>query len=74
VSFRVKDARKFLEKHKRLDYAIDAYYNDPLAIAATARRQADISAPSTSKLNTLFDKYKGALACPDRVSSMLSLT
>jgi DCN1-like protein 1/2 len=73
VSIRVKDARKFLEKHKRVDYAIDAYYNDPAALAATARRQADTSAPSTSKLNTLFDKYKGAFACSERVSSMLSL-
>ena len=59
--FRVKDARKFLEKHnKRVDIAIDAYYNDPSAMAATARNQ-NANTPSTSKLNTLFDNYKGWL-------------
>ncbi|KAL0952666.1 hypothetical protein HGRIS_006909 [Hohenbuehelia grisea] len=55
----VKDARRFIERHKRLDYAIDAYYNDPNAFSAvsTPRRQ-EPAAPSTSKLNSLFDTYK----------------
>jgi DCN1-like protein 1/2 len=51
-----KDARKFLEKYKRMDQAMDAYYNDPNALAATEKRQG--SGPSTSKLNSLFDRYK----------------
>lgn len=56
-----KDARKFLEKYKRVDIAIDAYYNDPNAFSGGSRRNNDSSGPSTSKLNSLFDKYKGAL-------------
>ncbi|KIM41840.1 hypothetical protein M413DRAFT_27408 [Hebeloma cylindrosporum] len=52
-----RDARKFLEAHKRLDIAIDAYYTNPNAFASTSRRKGD-SAPSTSKLAQLFEKYK----------------
>ncbi|RDB17739.1 Defective in cullin neddylation protein 1 [Hypsizygus marmoreus] len=52
-----RDARKFLEKYKRLDMAIDAYYNDPTALSSTPSRQTT-SAPSTSKLTTLFNRYK----------------
>jgi hypothetical protein len=62
ANIRVKDAKKFLDRHKRVDAAIDAYYNDPSAIAATARRQTESSMPSTSKLNALFDKYKGMVS------------
>lgn len=52
MNCRAKDARKFLTKHKRLDLAVDAYYTSPAASKAPA---------STSKLNALFDKYKGAV-------------
>ncbi|CAA7261982.1 unnamed protein product [Cyclocybe aegerita] len=51
-----KDARDFLKHHKRLDVAIDAYYNNPNAFSG--RRKTDSSTPSTSKLSQLFDKYK----------------
>ncbi|TBU31249.1 Cullin binding-domain-containing protein [Dichomitus squalens] len=44
-----KDARRYLTKFRRLDQALDAYYNDPHAGKPVA---------STSKLNALFDKYK----------------
>jgi len=55
----VKDAKKFLEKYKRVDIAVDAYYNDPPVSAPSARyQQSNSSTPSTSKLNALFDKYK----------------
>ncbi|KAJ6626013.1 defective in Cullin neddylation protein 1 [Mycena sp. CBHHK59/15] len=53
----VKDARKFLEKYKRVDVAVDAFYGDPAALAAVAK-QPPAAAASTSKLNALFDKYK----------------
>ncbi|KAJ7447330.1 Cullin binding-domain-containing protein [Mycena galericulata] len=53
----VKDAKKFLEKYKRVDVAVDAYYNDPNALSTPTRHAPP--AASTSKLNTLFDKYKG---------------
>ncbi|PPR05433.1 hypothetical protein CVT26_011311 [Gymnopilus dilepis] len=53
-----RDARKFLEAHKRLDIAIDAYYTNPNAFSNSGRRKGDSSAPSTSKLNQLFDQYK----------------
>ncbi|KAF8737032.1 hypothetical protein AX14_013565 [Amanita brunnescens Koide BX004] len=48
-----KDARKFLDKHKRLDVAVDAYYGDSGSATGREKPQA-----STSKLNSLFDKYK----------------
>jgi len=58
-----KDAQRFLSKHNyRLDAAIDAYYNDPAAVAATLQAQSRTSQSSgqgvTTKLNQLFDKYK----------------
>lgn len=56
----MKDARKYLEKYKRVDIAVDAYYGDPAAIAsASPQRTPGPPAASTSKLNALFDKYKG---------------
>ncbi|KAF5366764.1 hypothetical protein D9758_006504 [Tetrapyrgos nigripes] len=51
----VKDAKRFLEKYKKLDVAVDAYFNDPNPAPTPSRRH---EGPSTSKLNTLFDKYK----------------
>ena len=51
---RARDARRFLEQHQgRVDHAIDAFYNEPVR----ARREP--AGPSTSKLNQLFDHYKG---------------
>jgi DCN1-like protein 1/2 len=55
----VKDAKRFLDKYKRVDIAMDAFYNDPAAMSVTPKHQGVSSAPSTSKLNMLFDKYKG---------------
>ncbi|PPQ85764.1 hypothetical protein CVT25_003082 [Psilocybe cyanescens] len=43
-----KDARKFMEAHKRLDIAIDAYYTNPNAFASSGRRKGDSSAPSSN--------------------------
>jgi len=61
ISHRVKEARAYLTKFKRLDLSIDAYYSSSLsaspAPAPTASRTAS-SAPSTSKLNALFERYK----------------
>ncbi|KAF8153578.1 hypothetical protein K438DRAFT_1622814 [Mycena galopus ATCC 62051] len=54
---RVKDAKKFLEQYKRVDVAVDAYYGNPATLTATAARPP-VPAVFTSKLNTLFDKYK----------------
>ncbi|KAF9484185.1 defective in Cullin neddylation protein 1 [Pholiota conissans] len=52
-----RDAKKFIEAHKRLDIAIDAYYNNPTAFASSGRQKSS-TAPSTSKLGQLFDSYK----------------
>jgi len=54
----VKDARRYIEKFKRLDYAIDAYYNDPRALSSASAQRREPAGPSTSKLNTLFERYK----------------
>ncbi|TCD63472.1 Scaffold-type E3 ligase [Steccherinum ochraceum] len=53
TSASVRDAKRFLEKYKRVEIAVDAYYNEP-----AQAQQASIPQPSTSKLNALFDKYK----------------
>ncbi|KAF8636100.1 hypothetical protein AX17_003805 [Amanita inopinata Kibby_2008] len=50
-----KDGRKFIDRYKRLDVAIDAYYGDSTSPAA---RHGDRPPPSTSKLSALFEKYK----------------
>jgi len=52
-----KDARKFLDKYKRADVAIDAYYNNPAEFATSTRHQ-HTAVPSSSKLTTLFNQYK----------------
>ncbi|KAK0200708.1 defective in Cullin neddylation protein 1, partial [Desarmillaria ectypa] len=49
-----KDAKRYLDKYKRLDAALDAYFNDPVS----RRGGGSATAASTSKLNALFDKYK----------------
>jgi len=53
-----RDARKFLETHKRLDIAIDAYYENPHAFSNSGRRKGDSSAPSSHKILQLFERYK----------------
>jgi hypothetical protein len=55
TSASTKDARRYIEKYKRLDAAVDAYYNDPRP-APTPSRGAG---PSTTKITQLFEKYKG---------------
>lgn len=48
-----RDAKRFLEKYKRVDIAIDAYYNNPNAL-----QSGQANAVSTTRLNQLFDQYK----------------
>ncbi|PBK85653.1 hypothetical protein ARMGADRAFT_1036103 [Armillaria gallica] len=55
-----KDAKRYLDKYKRLDAALDAYFNDPVS----RRGGGSATAASTSKLNTLFDKYKDPVNRP----------
>lgn len=50
---RTRDAKRYIDKYKRLEVAIDAFYNEGMQ-----SRVAQTSAPSTSKLNQLFDQYK----------------
>jgi len=52
-----KDAKKFIDKYKRVDVAVDAFFENPHAFGTSPPQQPS-SAPSTSKLNTLFGKYK----------------
>lgn len=56
---RPKDARKFLEKYKRLDAAIDSYYNDPDEFAGSSKKS---DTDRIARLNAIFDKYKGSSA------------
>ncbi|OCH92561.1 hypothetical protein OBBRIDRAFT_429017 [Obba rivulosa] len=50
------NARRFIEKYRGLEAALNAYYNDPNALLAPQRTQG----ASTSKVNDLFNKYKGS--------------
>lgn len=54
----MRDARRYLDKYKRVDAAIDAFYSDPSGGSA-----ARAAAASTSKITQLFDQYKGACFC-----------
>jgi DCN1-like protein 1/2 len=47
-------ARRFLDKHKRLDAAVDAYYSAP------APAPTKSAGPSTAKITALFERYKAA--------------
>lgn len=56
-----KDAVKFIQKYKRVDVAIDAFYSDPNAIAAAtqAKSKSQHAAQNAiSRLNEIFDRYK----------------
>lgn len=47
-----------MDKYKRLDVAIDAYYTDPNQFgSSSASRRTETE--KISRLNALFDKYKG---------------
>ena len=50
-------ARKFLEKYKRIDTAIDSYYNNPNQFGGVSSRNSD--SERATKLSALFEKYKG---------------
>ncbi|EIM84253.1 DUF298-domain-containing protein [Stereum hirsutum FP-91666 SS1] len=52
TSASIKDARKYLDKYKRVEIAVDAYYNDLSSRPRTTEPPA-----STSKLNAVFDNY-----------------
>jgi DCN1-like protein 1/2 len=50
-----QDARRYLDKYKRLDTAVDMYYTSPLP-----QSTQHASGPSNTKITALFEKYKGA--------------
>lgn len=54
---RTAHAKRYLDKYKRVDIAVDAYYSEGAAAASLARPRNE---PSSSKLGQLFDRYKGA--------------
>jgi len=60
-----KEATKYIQKYGRADIAIDAYFNDPNALASTAaspsqgRRESSAQSQG-QKLNALFDRYRAA--------------
>ncbi|KAL0569959.1 Scaffold-type E3 ligase [Marasmius crinis-equi] len=51
-----RDAKRYLDKFKRVDVAVDAFYSGDLPPASTPKSNSH--QPSTSKLHSLFDKYK----------------
>jgi len=53
-----KEAKKFLTKHKRLDVAIDAFYNNSSSSPSPSPPPSNSRIPSTAALTTLFNKYK----------------
>ena len=57
LTCRPRVARKFLEKYKRIDTAIDSYYNNPNQFGGVSSRNSD--SERATKLTALFEKYKG---------------
>ncbi|KAF9646140.1 defective in Cullin neddylation protein 1 [Thelephora ganbajun] len=55
----VKDAKKYLEKHKRIENAIDAYYNEGGG-SSSSRTTPNGPDPATitQRLNQIYDTYK----------------
>lgn len=53
----VRDARRYLEIYHRPEIAIDAFYNESFSAVTMPRHGG--SSTSTTKLNQLFDSYKG---------------
>jgi hypothetical protein len=53
LSFSSREARRYLDKHVRLDVALQSYMNAREAIAPTA------AAPVATELEKIFNKYKG---------------
>jgi hypothetical protein len=49
---RTRDAKSYITKYKRIEVAIDAYLNNPNEFGTTPT-------VSRTKLNALFDQYKG---------------
>ncbi|KAG6811503.1 hypothetical protein H0H92_007105 [Tricholoma furcatifolium] len=57
--FSTREARKYLDKYRRADVAIDAYFNNPNEFSGPTRQQtAPTAPPSNTKLTTLFNNYK----------------
>jgi len=55
----VKDARKYLEKHKRIENAIDAYYNEGGGSSSSRTTPGGPDpATITQRLNRVYDAYK----------------
>ncbi|KAG7087771.1 hypothetical protein E1B28_013712 [Marasmius oreades] len=52
-----RDAKRFLDKYKKLDVAIDAFFDNPTPPPPTSKANSSTQ-PSTSKLHVLFDRYK----------------
>lgn len=46
-----------MEKYKRLDAAMDSYYNDPNQFGGASSKKTDTD--RVARLGALFDKYKG---------------
>lgn len=60
---RDNNARHFLKKHKRLDAAIDAYFNDSSSASSSSQPKLAGHALSTAEIVKQFNKYKG----PDNI-------
>lgn len=52
------NARHFLKKHKRLDAAIDAYFNDSSSASSSSQPKLAGHALSTAEIVKQFNKYK----------------
>lgn len=52
------EAKRFLKKYKRVDAAIDAFYNDPSPASSSSLSNSTSRAPSTAEITNLFNEYK----------------
>ena len=59
-SYSVRDAKKYLDKHKRIENAIDAFYNEG-GESSSLRATPSSADPAkiNQRLNQMYDTYKG---------------
>ena len=63
LRYRVKSAKKYLGEHKRLENAIDAYYNNgEESSSSRATPNGADPATITPRLNQIYDTYKGSFS------------
>jgi len=61
--YSIKDAKRYLEKHKRIENAIDAYYNEGGGSSSSRTTPSGLDpATATQRLEQMYNTYKGVFS------------